>query len=132
MDKEEPNDFTASNGWLESWNTTYGVREKRLCGEADYVSTTAIKAWIEHIPELCQGYEPQNILNLDQTYLRLYQKKDWQRKIETTNDSIWQLMVLLFSSPLLFGNQKHHGVLDLSEVRQDQCLFIIFQIAKYG
>ena len=104
MDKEEPNDFTASNGWLESWNTTYGVREKRLCGEADDVSTTAIKAWIEHIPELCQGYEPQNILNLDQTYLRLYQKKDWQRKIETTNDSIWQLMVLLFSNPLLFRN----------------------------
>ena len=30
LDKEEINDFTASNGWLESWKKTYGVREKRL------------------------------------------------------------------------------------------------------
>ena len=66
LDKEELNDFTASNGWLESWNKTYGVREKRLCGEADYVSTTNIEAWIERLPELCKGYEPQNILNLDE------------------------------------------------------------------
>ena len=28
LDKEELNVFTASNGWLESWKKTYGVREK--------------------------------------------------------------------------------------------------------
>ena len=66
LDKEEFTGFTASNGWLDSWKQTYGMREKPLCGEADEVSTTTIQAWIERLPELCQGYEPRNLLNLDE------------------------------------------------------------------
>ena len=66
LDKEEFAGFTTSNGWLDSWKQTYRVREKRLCGEADVVSTTTIQAWIERLPELCQDYEPRNILNLDE------------------------------------------------------------------
>ena len=42
-----------------------GMQKKRLCGEADDVSLTTIEAWIERLSELYQGYEPQNILNLD-------------------------------------------------------------------
>ena len=34
--------FTASNGWLDSWKQAYGVREKRLCEEADETFTTTI------------------------------------------------------------------------------------------
>ena len=49
VDNEVLNDFIASNGWLESWKKTYGVRERRLCGEADHVSTTTIGVWIERI-----------------------------------------------------------------------------------
>ena len=41
LDKESAG-FTASNGWLDSWKQPYGVREKRLCGEADEVSTTTV------------------------------------------------------------------------------------------
>ena len=96
LDKEELNVFTASNGWLESWKKTYGVREKQLCEEADDFSTTTIKAWIKQLVELCQGYQPQNILNLDE--LRLFfktlpekqlteKKKVKARKNEATNDS---------------------------------------------
>ena len=48
------------------------MREKRLCAEADDISTTTIEAWIERLPELYQEYEPQNILNLDK--LRLFFK----------------------------------------------------------
>ena len=66
LEKEKFASFTASNGWLDSWKQTYGVREKRLCGEADEVSTKTIQAWIERLPELCQDYEPRNILNLDE------------------------------------------------------------------
>ena len=55
LNKDELNDFITSNAWLESWKKTYGVREKRLCGEADDVSTTTIETWIERLPELCQG-----------------------------------------------------------------------------
>ena len=72
QDKKELNDFRASNRWLDGWKKTYGVREKRLCAEADDISTTTIEAWIERLPELYQEYEPQNILNLDK--LRLFFK----------------------------------------------------------
>ena len=43
LDKEELNDFTASNRRLDSWKKTYGVPGKRLCGEADDVSTTTVE-----------------------------------------------------------------------------------------
>ena len=63
--EEEVNDFTASNRQLDSWKKIYGVPGKRLCGEADDVSTTTVEPWIERLPGFCQGYEPQNVLNLD-------------------------------------------------------------------
>ena len=37
LGKEELNDFSASNGWLESWKSTYGLIEKRLCSEVDKI-----------------------------------------------------------------------------------------------
>ena len=49
------NSFTALIRWLESLKRTHRVREKRSCGEADDVSTTTIEAWIEQLPEFCQG-----------------------------------------------------------------------------
>ena len=66
LGKEELTNFTTSNGRLEKWKQIYGWREKRLCGEADEVSTTKVQAWIERLPELYQGYEPRNILNLEE------------------------------------------------------------------
>ena len=39
--------------------------------------------------------------------------------------------VLLFSNPFLFGDQKSIAVLDLSKIRQGQCLFVIFQTVKH-
>ena len=75
LNKEEFAGFTPSNGWLDSWKQIYGVREKRLCGEAAEVSTTTIQAWIERLPELCQDYEPRNEMSLD------YSLRPCQRKI---------------------------------------------------
>ena len=85
LGKEELNDFTASNGWLESWKSTYGVNEKRLCGEADEIATTTIEAWIERLPELCHGYKPQNILNLDELFFKALPEKDLVEKIKKQN-----------------------------------------------
>ena len=48
-------DFVASNGWLEEWKAQYGIRETRLSREADDVSITTVKSWIERIPELTKG-----------------------------------------------------------------------------
>ena len=69
LDKVDFAGFAASYGWLDSWKKTYGVREKRLSGETDEVSTTTIQVWIEWLPELCQDYEPQNISNFDELWL---------------------------------------------------------------
>ena len=51
--------------FLEKWKQIYSIREKRLCREADEVSTITVQAWMERLPELCQDYKPRNILNLD-------------------------------------------------------------------
>ena len=45
-------DFTASNGWLESFKDSYGIRETRIVGEGDDVSVMTVKFWLERLPEL--------------------------------------------------------------------------------
>ena len=82
LDKEKLAGFTASNRWLDSWKQTYGVRKKRLCGEAEEVSTTITQAWIERLPELCKDYEPRNILNLDELglFFKALPEKDLAEK----------------------------------------------------
>ena len=45
MDKEELDDFTASNGSLEKLKKTLWCAKKRLCGEADDVSMATIEAF---------------------------------------------------------------------------------------
>ena len=57
--KEELTDFTASNRWLENWKKYTAWEKKRMCGEADKVSTTVHKLGLKRLPELCQDYEPR-------------------------------------------------------------------------
>ena len=71
LEKEELTDFTALNGCLEKWIQICDVREKRLCGETDEVSTTTVQSWTERLSELCKDYESQNKLNLDELGLFL-------------------------------------------------------------
>ena len=86
-----------------------------------------------------------NILNLDELGLlfnALPEKGLTEKKKQSKGDKkSKQGMAAMFIvaadgsfvfEPLLFGDQKYHGVLDLSKIIQDQCLFIIFQIAKHG
>ena len=147
MGKEELNDSTDLNGWLESWKKTYRVREKRLCCEAELMmfvrqlsrlGSSNYQACVRDINDRIYWIWT----NLDSS-LRLNQKKDWQRKKRKVKAGknwnnkwqpclLWQLMDLLFSNLLLFDHQKYQSVLDLSKIRQDQCLFIIFEIAKHG
>lgn len=64
----ELEDFTASNGWLESFRIAYGIRETTttISGEAGDVNITTVKAWMERLPEISAGYTPDNILNMDE------------------------------------------------------------------
>jgi len=59
-------DFTASNGWLESFKGFYGIRETRIVGEGDDVPVMTVKAWLERLPELTEGYSSSDIINMDE------------------------------------------------------------------
>ena len=48
-------DFKASDGWLEHFKKCFGLRQTRIVVEAGNVPITAIKAWMERLPEVIQG-----------------------------------------------------------------------------
>ena len=77
LDKVEFKNFTASNGWLEKWKISYGVRERKVNGEAGEVAEYMVSAWMERLVELTRGYELADIWNMDETgfFLRHCQRK---------------------------------------------------------
>ena len=66
MNNNEFSTFTASNGWLEKWKISYGIREKRVNGEAVEVSGETVNAWMERLWELTKDYDPVDIWNMDE------------------------------------------------------------------
>ena len=60
-------DFSATDGWLDCWKTTYSVKERRTVGEAGDVSTETVTSWMERINELIEGYSLENIWNMDES-----------------------------------------------------------------
>ena len=54
-------DFKASNGLLEHFQKRFGLRQTRIVGEAGDVPITTIKAWMERLPEITQGYSTDDI-----------------------------------------------------------------------
>ena len=77
LDKVEFKNFTASNGWLEKWKISYGVRERKVNGEAGEVAEYTVSAWMERLVELTRGYELADIWNMGETgcFLRHCQRK---------------------------------------------------------
>ena len=67
LDKVEFKNFTASNGWLEKWKISYGVRERKVNGEAGEVDEYTVSAWMERLVELTRGCELADIWNMDET-----------------------------------------------------------------
>ena len=67
LDKVEFKNFTASNGWLEKWKISYGVRERKVNGDAGKVDEYTVSAWMERLVELTRGYELADIWNMDET-----------------------------------------------------------------
>ncbi len=60
---EDSTDFVASNGWLSNWKSAYNVDFGIICGE----SAEVVNSFTERIPELCEGYDPKDVWNLDET-----------------------------------------------------------------
>ena len=74
------------------------MREKRLCGGADEVSTAAVQVWTERLPELWQDYVPRNILNLDKPglFLIALPEKGFMEKGKKTKASKKSVMTVIF------------------------------------
>jgi hypothetical protein len=62
-------DFTASNGWLQSFQKRHGIRSAMLSGEAAEVSMATVEDWKKRLSTICEGYEEKDIFNADETGL---------------------------------------------------------------
>ena len=62
-----PPEFKASNGWLDRFKNRNGIKARFISGEAGDVSKTTVDSWKERLPDILQGWEPENIWNMDET-----------------------------------------------------------------
>ena len=84
LNRDEMAAFTASNGWLEKFKQTYGLRETRITGEADDIPRMTIQSWIERLPELNADYELKDIWNMDQLgFFKALPEKGLVQKLKT-------------------------------------------------
>ena len=63
----ELDSFKASEGWLDKWKLSHGIKEKQISGESLDVSQTTVESWMEQIKELHKGYDQRHILNMDES-----------------------------------------------------------------
>lgn len=61
--------FSASNGWLEGFKRRHDIAFKKAAGESNSVDQGVSNQWIEALPSLLEGYDPNNIYNADETAL---------------------------------------------------------------
>ena len=65
--------FSASDGWLDTWKSVYSIKERLIVGEAGDVAEETITSWMERIQQLTEGYSSENVCNMDESscFLRL-------------------------------------------------------------
>ena len=60
-------DFSASNGWLESFKKRHDVKASLLSGESADVNEDVVRSWSVRVIDICAGYEPKDVFNVDET-----------------------------------------------------------------
>ena len=58
--------FKASNGWLDGFMKRHNIVFKTMSGERGDVDIV-VEDWKSKLHELCQGYDPKDIFNMDKT-----------------------------------------------------------------
>ncbi len=61
--------FKASNGWLDAFVKRHNIVFGLMSGESGDVDEKVVSDWKEKLPELCKGYAPCDIFNMDETIL---------------------------------------------------------------
>ena len=138
-------DFSASDGWLDCWKTTYSVKERRIADEAGDVSTETVTSWIERINELIEGYSLENIGNMDESgcFFKALQDKRLVEKGKQARGGkkLKQRLTVAFllirlgkrsTNPLSSGRVNSHAVLRNCRIRHAQLMFTIFRILNLG
>ena len=59
----KPN-FKGSRGWLDKWKKCF--KELKICGGSGNVEGATVESWKERLPEIVQGYEKDDIWNMDE------------------------------------------------------------------
>ncbi len=115
----DENDFSASNGWLESFKRHYNIRGAALSGEAASVNPDTVADWHQRLPSICEGYAPSDIFNADETGLfyrtmpsrSLVQKEDDCKGGKKAKDRITALLACSATGeklrPLVIGRSDN-------------------------
>ena len=60
-------EFKASNGWLDKFLKRNNIVFKKMSGERGDVDSKCVSDWKDKIPSVCEGYQPRDIFNMDET-----------------------------------------------------------------
>ena len=78
------NDFNGSRGWFNNFRIRYSLKNSKLHGEAGSADFKCIYEWLKTFSEIISKYQPENILNLDET--ALFYQQLIQRTYITKNE----------------------------------------------
>ncbi|KAK7097842.1 hypothetical protein V1264_004763 [Littorina saxatilis] len=107
--------FVASNGWLDRWLKRNNVKNACLSGDRGEVNEEVVEDWKKRLPTLCDGYEPCDIFNADESgfFYRalpnksMVEKGDDRAGVKTSKDRVTVLFAVSAAGeklkPLLIG-----------------------------
>ena len=108
-------DFSASNGWLDSFSTRHQLRYGTLHGESTGVDSTVCNKWKEQLPRLCAGYKMEDIYNVDETgiFFGLFQTNHLQNMerypMEQKNKHLKKKDSLYYCVAMPSVKRRNHG-----------------------
>ncbi|CAM4823844.1 unnamed protein product [Rotaria magnacalcarata] len=67
-----PDEFKASNGWLEKFRTRHNIQYRTICGESAAVDIATVEEWRDRLSSIIDEYDPNDVYNADETGLFRY------------------------------------------------------------
>ncbi|CAF1689440.1 unnamed protein product, partial [Adineta ricciae] len=64
-----PDEFKASNGWLEKFRARHAISFRLISGESASVDHSTVKEWTKRLLTIIEGFDKNDIFNADETGL---------------------------------------------------------------